>query len=144
MTVIDQDADKRQEDLDNEASIRQGEKISFQAGLPSLPENLSTEEAALLNKALYFLRRTIFLKAVCILMGERPEYTKTFTKVAALQVAAERKAANVLRRRCIGPSQIHVEDLKESKRLLKEARVNAAKNLREIEGWDLLPKEVEI
>ena len=144
MTVIDPDADKRQEDLDNEASIRQGEKISFQAGLPSLPENLSTEEAALLNKALYFLRRTIFLKAVCILMGERPEYTKTFTKVAALQVAAERKAANVLRRRCIGPSQIHVEDLKESKRLLKEARVKAAKNLREIEGWDLLPKEVEI
>jgi hypothetical protein len=144
MTVIDPDSDKRQEDLENEASIRQGEKISFQAGLPSLPENLSTEEAALLNKALYFLRRTIFLKAVCILMEDGPEYTKTFTKVAALQVTAERKAANLLRKRCIGPSPICVEDLKKTKRLLKEARENAAKNLREIEGWDLLPKEVEI
>lgn len=139
MTGIDPDADKRQKDLENEASIRQGEKISFQAGLPSLPENLSMKEAALLNKALYFLRRTIFLKAVCILMENGPEYTKTFTKVAALQVTAERKAANLLRKRCIGPSQIHVEDLKESKRLMKEARENAAKNLREIEGWDLLP-----
>ena len=33
MTGIDPDAYKRQEDLENEASIRQGEKISFQAGL---------------------------------------------------------------------------------------------------------------
>ena len=139
MTGIDPDADKRQEDLENEASIRQGKQISLQAGLPSLPENLSMKEAALLNKALRFLRRAIFLKAVSILMMERPDCEKAFTKVAALQVTAERKAANLLRKRCIGPSPIHVEDIKESKRLAKEARENAAKNLRETVGWDLLP-----
>jgi len=72
-------------------------------------------------------------------MKERPDCEKAFTKVAALQVTAERKAANLLRKRCIGPSHIHVDDLKESKRLMKEARENAAKNLRKIEGWDLLP-----
>ena len=139
MTGIDPDADKRQEDLENEASIRQGKQISLQAGLPSLPENLSMKEAALLNKALRFLRRAIFLKAVSILMKERPDCEKAFTKVAALQVTAERKAANLLRKRCIDPSQIPVEDLKESKRHAKGARENAAKNLREIVGWDLLP-----
>lgn len=139
MTGIDPDADKRQEYLENEASIRQGKQISLHAGLPSLPENLSMKEAALLNKALRFLRRAIFLKAVSILMKERPECEKAFTKVAALQATAERKAANLLRKRCIGPSPIDVEDLKESKRLAKEARENAAKNLREIVGWDLLP-----
>ena len=139
MTGIDPDADKRQEYLENEASIRQGKQISLHAGLPSLPENLSMKEAALLNKALRFLRRAIFLKAVSILMKERPECEKAFTKVAALQATAERKAANLLRKRCIGPSQIPVEDIKESKRHAKEARENAAKNLRETVGWDLLP-----
>lgn len=139
MTGIDPDACKDQEKRKNEAFIRQGKQISLHAGLPSLPENLSMKEAALLNKALRFLIRAIFLKAVSILMNKRPDCEEAFTKVAALQATAERKAANLLRKRCIGPSPIHVEDLKESKRLAKEARENAAKNLREIVGWDLLP-----
>ena len=139
MTGIDPDA-KDQKDLEKEAFIRQGKQISLHAGLPSLPENLSMKEAALLNKALRFLIRAIFLKAVSILMKERPECEKAFTKVAALQATAERKAANLLRKRCIGPSQIPVEDIKESKRHAKEARENAAKNLRETVGWDLLPQ----
>lgn len=136
MTMLDED---HQDFLDQEAVDLQGKLFCLMAMLYNLPETLSEAANEALKEAYFFLKRAILLEAVYYQTGYFRDLNASL-KVVALQRKAQEKAVDVLKNESGIPHSLRrdwwdvIDELEETKKLMKEAQTNAAMHLQEMQG----------